>query len=547
MFDMIFAGLAESALFAAIEQAAREEAAAGARKFAAIAQLVHLTVTYDDECDRWVYDSWAEAASELGAVLNIGQKRASGQMRIAVALRERLPKIAALFIAGRLSARLISEITWRTRLVDDAQLLALLDAALAEQALQWGPLSDVRLIRAIDALIDRYDPDAVIRAREVIKTRDFHIGAAEDPDELVLVWGQLLGCDAAMLSARITAMLKGICDSDPRTVGERRSCAVGAIIAGQDRLPCRCSSPECAATAPPKSNVVISVIADPAAIEAAQQLIATEDREQHNPRADKQPHTEPAPEPTPEPVTPPEPESPADPEPSKSDSLPCLRDSGVALLPGVKILPIVALAEAIRGGAAIKALWLPGPDPEPHYRPSAKLAAFVRARDLFCRFPGCDVPAEHCDIDHVRPWPYGPTHASNLNCKCRTHHIGKTFAEGWHDKQLPDGTVIWTTPAGQRATTVPASRLFFPGWDTTTAELLPMAQPPPDPGRTAKMPKRRRTRAADNAARIKAEREYNAAQRALEHHRAGAAEQHRQAGLPPPRPHPDYGDDPPPF
>ncbi|MCV7151555.1 HNH endonuclease signature motif containing protein [Mycolicibacterium pyrenivorans] len=553
MFDTAFAGLDESELIAAIAQAAREEAAAGARKSAAIAQLVHLTVTYDDEGGRWVYDSWAEAASELGAVLNIGQKRASGQMRIAVALRERLPKIAALFIAGRLSARLISEITWRTRLVDDAQLLALLDAALAEQSLQWGPLSDVRLIRAIDALIDRYDPDAVIRAREVIKTRDFHIGAAEDPDELVLVWGQLLGCDAAMLSARITAMVKGICDNDRRTMGERRSCAVGAIIAGQDHLPCRCGSPECAATAPPKSNVVISVIADPAAIEAAQQLIAVEDREQHSARAEKQAQAMPAPEPEPEPVTPPEPAAepdsptPADPEVSKSDSPRCLRDSGVALLPGVKILPIVALAEAIRGGAAIKQLWLPGPDPEPHYRPSAKLAAFVRARDLFCRHPGCDVPAEHCDIDHVTPWPYGPTHASNLNCKCRTHHIGKTFAEGWHDEQLPDGTVIWTSPAGQRATTVPGSRLIFPGWDTTTAELPPMAQPPPDPGRTAKMPKRRRTRAADNAARIKAEREYNAAQRALEHQRASAAEQHRQAGLPPPQPHPDYGDDPPPF
>ncbi|HEY9267332.1 MAG TPA: DUF222 domain-containing protein, partial [Mycobacterium sp.] len=420
-----------------------------------------------------------------------------------------------------------------TRLVDDAQLLALLDAALAEQALQWGPLSDVRLIRAIDALIDRYDPDAVIRAREVVKTRDFHVGAAEDPDELVLVWGQLLGCDAAMLSARITAMLRGICDSDPRTVGERRSCAVGAIIAGQDHLPCRCGSPECAATAPPTSKVVISVIADPAAVEAAQQLIATEDREQDDARAAEQARTEPAP-------------APAGPKLSTSDSRKCLRDSGVALLPGMKVLPIVALAEAIRAGAAIKQLRLPGPDPEPHYRPSAKLAAFVRARDLFCRHPGCDVPAENCDIDHVRPWPYGPTHASNLNCKCRTHHIGKTFAEGWNDEQLPDGTVIWTTPAGQRATTVPGSRLFFPGWDTTTAELPPMAQPPPDPGRTSKMPRRRRTRAADHAARIKAEREYNAAQRALEHQRASAAEQHRQADRPPPQ-RPDYGDDPPPF
>ncbi|UJL31132.1 DUF222 domain-containing protein [Mycobacterium sp. TJFP1] len=572
MFGAMFAGLDQPTLIAAIEQSAREEAVAGARKLAAIAQLVHSAVTFDDECDRWAYDSWAEAACELGAVLNMGQMRASAQMRIAVALRDRLPKVAELFLAGRLSARLVAEITWRTCLVDDEQVLAVLDGALAQRALRWGPLSQDRLRCAIDALIERYDPDAVIRAREVINGRDFRIGAHEDPDELVTVWGKVLGCDAVVLAARIAALLKGICADDPRSEGERRSCAVGAIIQGQDHLPCRCGSPDCTASAPPaSSNVVISVIADHAAVAAARQLIATEDREQQQKHAQNQAKTEPAPEAEAEPTPEPDAEPAGDPVesaplpvgedespepgpaagPEVANPVRCLRDSGVALLPGVKVLPIVALAEAIRAGAAIKSLWLPGPDPEPHYRPSAKLAAFVRARDLFCRYPGCDVPAEHCDIDHVVPYPFGPTHASNLNCTCRTHHLGKTFAEGWQVEQLPDGTVTWTTPAGQHHTTMPGSRLLFPGWDTTTAALPPMAQPPPDPDRVAKMPKRRRTRAAEEAARIKAERECNAVQRALERQRAldqQAAEHNRQAGLPPPAPPPpDYGDDPPPF
>ena len=227
----MFAGLDESALIASVEQSAREEAQAGARKLAAIAQLAHLSVTDDQEHDHWVYDSWAAAASEIGAALNIGHKRASGQMRIAVALRDRLPRIAALYLQGRLSARLISEITWRSRLVEDSELLALLDAALADKAQRWGPLSDERLTRAIDAVINRYDRDAVTRAKQVVKTRDFHIGTLQDPDALVTVWGQLLGCDAAALSARITAMLNGICDDDPRTIGERRSCAVGVSAA----------------------------------------------------------------------------------------------------------------------------------------------------------------------------------------------------------------------------------------------------------------------------------------------------------------------------
>jgi hypothetical protein len=90
------------------------------------------------------------------------------------------------------------------------------------------------------------------------------------------------------------------------------------------------------------------------------------------------------------------------------------------------VLPNALLAEAIRNGALIKPIRTPGAGPEPRYRPSAELAEFVRMRDLFCRFPGCPVSADRCDIDHVRPWPWGPTHPSNLNCKCRKQYKNKT-------------------------------------------------------------------------------------------------------------------------
>ncbi|WP_157576200.1 DUF222 domain-containing protein, partial [Mycobacterium sp. GA-2829] len=93
MFDTVFAGLDEAALLAEVEQAAREEIQAGARKLAAIAELTRTSVTFDEKCDDWVYDSWAATASEVGAKLTISQKRASGQMRIAIALRDRLPRV----------------------------------------------------------------------------------------------------------------------------------------------------------------------------------------------------------------------------------------------------------------------------------------------------------------------------------------------------------------------------------------------------------------------------------------------------------------------
>jgi len=42
-----------------------------------------------------------------------------------------------------------------------------------------------------------------------------------------------------------------------------------------------------------------------------------------------------------------------------------------------------------------------------------------------CVHPGCTVPAWKCEIDHVRPWPHGPTTGSNLVPRSKTHHALK--------------------------------------------------------------------------------------------------------------------------
>ena len=150
--------------------------------------------------------------------------------------------------------------------------------------------------------------------------------------------------------------------------------------------------------------------------------------------------------------------------------------------------------------------------PEPGYVPSAALADFVRCRDLTCRWPGCDRPAYDCDLDHTIPYADGgPTHASNLKCYCRTHHLVKTFW-GWRDRQLPDGTVILTSPSGQTYVTTPGSALLFPSLCLSTGDFpAPEADLAPDHcgERTAMMPKRRRTRAQNRAHRIAAERRQN--------------------------------------
>ena len=150
----------------------------------------------------------------------------------------------------------------------------------------------------------------------------------------------------------------------------------------------------------------------------------------------------------------------------------------------------------------------PWAETEARYRPSVGLQRFVRSRDLSCRFPGCDHPAEFCDLDHTVPYEQGgKTHASNIKCLCRKHHLLKTFwagSDGWGDQQLPDGTIIWTSPTGQTYTTHPGSRVYFPDWNVTTAALPPASPGAPKPAnRAVTMPKRRRTRAAERAQRIK--------------------------------------------
>jgi hypothetical protein len=218
------------------------------------------------------------------------------------------------------------------------------------------------------------------------------------------------------------------------------------------------------------------------------------------------------------------------------------------LIPGFgsAVVPAPLLAELIAHGATVRFLTDPAAlGATDGYRPCAALERFVRARDLTCRFPGCDRPAVFADIDHTQPYPYGATHASNTKCYCRQHHLVKTFWEGWTDTQAADGTVRVTTPTGHTYTTTPFSTLLFPSWNTTTGPPPPASgtTPPRHPGRGLMMPTRRRTRVQNRAAYITRERELNALQRQHERNAKHQPRQDNTAITPPP----DYGDDPPPF
>lgn len=465
----------DASVVAAIGDWARVEAQAAARRMAAVAELTARRCDQGERAD-WSCDDWDGAAAEVSAALGVSHGRASGQMHEAMALRTRLPQVMALFAGGKLGARVAAAIAWRTNLVVDAVAAQAIDTALADAAAGWDRLSQYKLDQAIDAVVDRHDPGAVHQTRANARGRDVSVGGQNPQSGTTAVWGRLLGTDATVLDRRLSMMAHQVCEEDPRTLGQRRADALGALGAGSTVLACQCNGPACpAAGADARAGaVVIHVLADTAAATAA-----------------PDPH-----------ISGGHPVPPAEPQPAPA---------GTAVIAGGPVMPVGFLAQLIAAGARVRPIGETPARAEPQYRPGTALDEFIRMRDLTCRFPNCDVPAHSCDIDHRIAWPGGPTHPSNLRAICRRHHLLRTFQggeHGWRDVQLPDGTIIWTSPTGHTYTTVPGSRLWFPSWDTTTAPLPdePQFQ---HPDRTLAMPRRRRTRAQDRSRRIRCLRALN--------------------------------------
>ena len=529
---------------------ARAENAAGARKLAVMAELFarRTGLAAEDREDWWV-DPDAAVAAELAAALDLTQGLALAQTHRGVALRDRLPKVAALFEAGLINDILVRAIVWRTYLIDDATAMAGVDAELAEVITGWGPLSAPKIERAIDAIVDRHDPGALRRSRESGSSRTVDFGAPKDVPGITSLYARMNAADAAAMRARVEDLAHSVCEADPRSLDERRNDAFAALGLEMDSLPCQCGAEGCeAAGRRPARDTTIYVIAERAAI--AEAADASNPNSTHRLDDDAQRDCEEvtrdraagpaeaavAGSARPDVAGSADMAGPAGPDvtgaadmtgaagPNVAGSAECRAPKAPpAFIFGAGVTPNWLLAQ-VMDGARFREVFHPGiTDPEPGYTPSAATAAFVRCRDLTCRFPGCDRPASLADIDHTVPHPLGPTHPSNLKCLCRFHHLLKTFwngPTGWRDRQLPDGTVIWTSPTGHVYTTKPGSALLFPSLCRPTGELWPGDPPQPDSSdaRDALMPRRRQTRAQNRIRAIAAERKLNE-ERAAEHNK----------------------------
>ncbi|MDQ2638711.1 MAG: HNH endonuclease, partial [Actinomycetota bacterium] len=338
-------------------EAARDESTAIAQRLLAVGELYARHARLREEISWWISDPTEGVAAEVSAVQNISRARAVAQVRYGRVLRERLPRLARVFLRGTIDWRMVSTIIERSQNVA-GELIAELDEALAARVEKWMKLSGPKLRDRVDQWVAKFDAEAVRVPAAVDEGRCVEIVPTEAG--MAGIWGNVHAEDGAALSQRLDALAETVCANDPRTKAQRRADACGPLARMEASLPCRCGSEDCPAAAvrAEASAAVIHLLAERSTVEGT--------------------------------------------------------GTSPGYLPGFGILP----AESVRE-LAKRAVFTPVPVPSPEaapdagYRPSAGTAEFVRWRDLTCRWPGCDQPAWRCDVDHTVPWPEGPTHASN--------------------------------------------------------------------------------------------------------------------------------------
>ncbi|WP_041311871.1 HNH endonuclease signature motif containing protein [Mycobacterium sp. JS623] len=456
----MFEGCGNAELLDLMGDAQQGERAAFAHQLMAIGRYtVNRIDEQTDEHNFWVVDGWEQIAAEISAELGISRQRASSQMHYGQTLIERFPRLGAVFVAGLVDFRVIAAAIFRTDLIHDPEVLAGIDEQLAAKAPAWNTLSRERICELVDWMVIDADPEAVRIAKQ--RDLDRHIEVRPSQNGTAEIYGEVRGPDGAVFDAALDELAATVCPDDPRTTTQRRTDALRPLAARAMSMPCLCGCPDCPAAGTEASStaVVINVIAEAATLDGS---------------SDKP-----------------------------------------GYLPGYGAVPAATVAQMATTASLRPVPTAKDLGAEPNYRPSAALTRFVQCRDLTCSFPGCDQPAISCDIDHSVPYPYGPTHPSNNSLKCRIHHLLKTFC-GWTDSQLPDGTIVWTSPSKRTYTTKPVGAQFFPQLATPTGALQLPNNPPPEPNRDLAMPKRKHTRTHDRTRRIEYERAYNRARYAAD-------------------------------
>ncbi|MGE5695994.1 MAG: HNH endonuclease signature motif containing protein [Candidatus Sericytochromatia bacterium] len=336
----------------------------------------------DDERFQWAIDGHENVVAEVSAALRMSRNRAVAQLDCAIALRG-LPKVAEVFASGEIDFRVMSTIVARTKNIEDPEVLTKVDVAVAKWVSRWTRLSKPKLQERIDWWVAKFDAAGVRLPQKA--TDDRYVVFQTLKGGMTWLWAKVLPADAVVIDTRLDELAATVCANDSRTVEQRRADALAALAGGRDRLVCECGSADCpgVANAKPLSDIVIHVLAEQSTVDGT--------------------------------------------------------GGSPGFMAGHGVLPPESVRD-LAARAKLKPLVRPKREPEPRYRPSPALAEFVRWRDMTCRFPGCEKPAEVCDLDHTVPHPLGATHPSNLKLLCRAHSVHKRLRRAKWISPTPSAT-----------------------------------------------------------------------------------------------------------
>ncbi|WP_167333410.1 HNH endonuclease signature motif containing protein [Nocardia concava] len=411
------------------------------------------------------------AATEIGVALKMSQRSADNLINIGLDLEHRYPTTARAFAAGRIDLAQVRAIRETLTNVPE-DLLTELEPKIAAYAENADPQ---RVRRTARRWITEADPEGQAKRRKDAEAgRYVSVNAADNGTTVVDAVLPAVGGRTLFEKLREMACTQ-VCSEDPRTQNQRRADALVALADGTGRLTCQCGREDCPrapfdAVAPVARKALVQVgvsaetlagLQDNPALLAGFGAIDADLARQIARYARFQIITD---SDTAAPST-------AALAADASDTV----VSGAAAS-GAAALDAAASGAAASGAAASGAAVLVAAEKgsgvkELTYRPTARVAARVRALDGICRAPGCQVPAADTDLDHQDRFDHdnpdngGRTSEHNLGARCRRHHRLKTLADnhrnGWKVDHLPDREVQWTTPTGDSITTTPEGTPFL--------------------------------------------------------------------------------------
>ncbi|MGI5128964.1 DUF222 domain-containing protein [Pseudonocardia sp. CA-107938] len=335
------------------------------------------------------------AADEVGTALHLSSGTAAFRTRQAEALVSRLPDTLAAWEAGLLDQRRVTVITEGTANLSDEH------AALVEaRVLPRAPRQTAAQLRAaVKRAIIAADP-AGAQERHERARRDRRVAVNPEPDGMASLWALLPAPDAVAAYEWLTRLARGCGAEDPRSMDERRADLLADLLSG------RVTNPDLALPTPVNPGKPLVQLLMP----MTSLFGLTDD--------------------------------------------PCeLLGYGPITAEMAREIAATAVWRRLLFDPATGALLDHG---RTTYTPPAALAEFVRARDVYCRFPGCRRKVVNGELDHITAFADGgATSAANLAGYCVRHHHLKHAGGGWQVRALPDGGLEWITPTGHTHITRP--------------------------------------------------------------------------------------------